>query len=1111
MSEWYWNVIALKAAFVLTCLVSSFRAEDTVQELPFCNPHNVNTDKNDLMIVSTLDGKLTAFSTESGAKAWEVETEPLLASNLHHVELTAGGKWVRLVPSLRGTLYSLSGDNIEPLPFDADQLLSSSFKYSDDLVIAGAKETLWQGIDTATGSVIYECGSSGCNSEQQATGAGRHVLVLRRHANTVRALDPRSGQENGWGRWTRAPDRRSEWDIVTGGGAGPALRTGERVGALDPRSGQENGWGRWTRAPDRRSEWDIVAGGGAGPALRTGEVSGILCGVLGGYVHDNTVNEEGNGCRTIHPCLALTARGRRGTPHPHFIIDYSEIRGPRDVHWVTTRGPLVVNAASTRGPPVDNEWKPKVEAVLVGWNFSVAEHQLALSASPECLGPAGSGAGAVSVRVAMPEGTVAVTRPGETQYLWQQQLEAPVAGMWRLQAGALKSIDVLWECTRALTDDLAPPPSLYIGVHRTQLYIQESQLYAQKLETSVSTQPLPWKLKHTRPLIQGGETALSLQETPPNTLSLITLYGATGQTTNHGFFLYLQETCDQAVQVTDDLELEPPTVPPKIDGDHHHIHVHVYSLWFWWKELLPGARLALIAVPAARTVSRRNAPIPRALTLLNALLGSVPECDLFEWKWVAVCRECLRFCEAMDNRQTTVLLIAVSSALLMNLMIWPRFFAPKFRPSTPLPTNHQAMETLYGYHGARRDPDGYMELSSPNRKEGEVYPLKPLRRCPLVEEYIVVERHYERPPSNGAEYSGRYENDFTPLRCLGHGGFGVVFEARNNIDHCSYAVKRITLPRRESKRERVLREVRALAKLEHEHIVRYFNSWVEEPPPDWQERRDALWRRELNVSVDMSEDYTVESPTPVKSAKDGSVKLTLQKTIDDCIDALDFEKQLTASKRNRFLTACREPVASQTRVCGTGRLPLQGLDNCTSKIKNNKSLSCNDSFSIVFEQSPTEVPSATPPKSNDDSFIVFANEDESKASTGSKGLSEARKDSSVDKRLEKVKECNSYVKTESTGKKKKKGHTRHWSLDMVVRENEPPASKMYLYIQMQLCRRDSLHDWLRQHRSRDSRGAMVHGGVTWLAAGSRQMQAVSNRKNWRSMGKAYVQQWTSYG
>lgn len=38
MSDWYWRVIALKAAFALTFIVCSVRAEDTVQKLPFCNP-----------------------------------------------------------------------------------------------------------------------------------------------------------------------------------------------------------------------------------------------------------------------------------------------------------------------------------------------------------------------------------------------------------------------------------------------------------------------------------------------------------------------------------------------------------------------------------------------------------------------------------------------------------------------------------------------------------------------------------------------------------------------------------------------------------------------------------------------------------------------------------------------------------------------------------------------------------------------------------------------------------------------------------------------------------------------------------------------------------------
>uniref|UniRef100_A0A2H1WK58 SFRICE_035084 n=1 Tax=Spodoptera frugiperda TaxID=7108 RepID=A0A2H1WK58_SPOFR len=41
----------------------------------------------------------------------------------------------------------------------------------------------------------------------------------------------------------------------------------------------------------------------------------------------------------------------------------------------------------------------------------------------------------------------------------------------------------------------------------------------------------------------------------------------------------------------------------------------------------------LLAVPAARTVAHANSPLVRALTVINALLKSAPECDLFAARW----------------------------------------------------------------------------------------------------------------------------------------------------------------------------------------------------------------------------------------------------------------------------------------------------------------------------------------------------------------------------------------------------------------------------------------------------------------------------------------------
>jgi translation initiation factor 2-alpha kinase 3 len=83
----------------------------------------------------------------------------------------------------------------------------------------------------------------------------------------------------------------------------------------------------------------------------------------------------------------------------------------------------------------------------------------------------------------------------------------------------------------------------------------------------------------------------------------------------------------------------------------------------------------------------------------------------------------------------------------------------------------------------------------------------------------------------GRQFASRYLSDFEPVQCLGKGGFGVVFESKNKIDDIHYAVKRIRLPEVEDDRKKVMREVKFLAKLDHKNIVRYFNTWLERPPP----------------------------------------------------------------------------------------------------------------------------------------------------------------------------------------------------------------------------------------------------------------------------------------
>jgi translation initiation factor 2-alpha kinase 3 len=81
-----------------------------------------------------------------------------------------------------------------------------------------------------------------------------------------------------------------------------------------------------------------------------------------------------------------------------------------------------------------------------------------------------------------------------------------------------------------------------------------------------------------------------------------------------------------------------------------------------------------------------------------------------------------------------------------------------------------------------------------------------------------------------------YTRDFVELELVGKGGYGKVYKVQHKLDNALYAVKRITVSPARLRRmhengphemEKVLEEVRALAKFDHENIVRYHSAWLE--------------------------------------------------------------------------------------------------------------------------------------------------------------------------------------------------------------------------------------------------------------------------------------------
>ncbi|KAH9526816.1 Eukaryotic translation initiation factor 2-alpha kinase 3 [Dermatophagoides farinae] len=135
-----------------------------------------------------------------------------------------------------------------------------------------------------------------------------------------------------------------------------------------------------------------------------------------------------------------------------------------------------------------------------------------------------------------------------------------------------------------------------------------------------------------------------------------------------------------------------------------------------------------------------------------------------------------------------------------------------------------------------------------------------------MEEMTMEEKTVEH--SSNQCYKSRYVEDFEQLSLLGKGGFGMVFEAKHKIDQSHYAVKRITIPAIEEKRHRFMREIRALSKLDHVNIVRYYNAWVEQPPYGWQEQQDCLHHYDLSTNSHL---LSTQSVYPANLKSEGDV------------------------------------------------------------------------------------------------------------------------------------------------------------------------------------------------------------------------------------------------
>ncbi|XP_078348475.1 uncharacterized protein LOC144633495 [Oculina patagonica] len=165
-------------------------------------------------------------------------------------------------------------------------------------------------------------------------------------------------------------------------------------------------------------------------------------------------------------------------------------------------------------------------------------------------------------------------------------------------------------------------------------------------------------------------------------------------------------------------------------------------------------------------------------------------------------------------------------------------------------------------------------------------------KCKEVIESFEWTAGLPKSPSNS--FFSRFLTEFQHDLLLGKGGFGVVVQVRHRVDDCTYAIKRIGPFQKNCDKgleDFMSREVKALAKLEHPSIVRYFTSWIETPPVGWKYETDVPILQNGTSSFESSTDSRKIMNVPLGGEKSGDI-------LDDSAfsSSISFASDVTGSK-----------------------------------------------------------------------------------------------------------------------------------------------------------------------------------------------------------------------
>ncbi|KAL4483908.1 hypothetical protein ABPG72_013914 [Tetrahymena utriculariae] len=153
-----------------------------------------------------------------------------------------------------------------------------------------------------------------------------------------------------------------------------------------------------------------------------------------------------------------------------------------------------------------------------------------------------------------------------------------------------------------------------------------------------------------------------------------------------------------------------------------------------------------------------------------------------------------------------------------------------------LPQNNKQSELSYADNSMSKNKSSLDQLQSYAIKKSFVYEYQDKLLGDFREEVNLSKESFSSTGQDQQEekvlenLKSAYKTNFEEIQQIGKGGFGQVYKVKNRLDSLNYAVKKIKLDINQKElTKKTLKEVNFLSRLQHNHIVRYYQAWLEKP------------------------------------------------------------------------------------------------------------------------------------------------------------------------------------------------------------------------------------------------------------------------------------------